>query len=351
MTRFDRDAPANMGAAGVLDPRDPGWERFVATHPDALPFHEPAWAEMLAECYGFRPFVLTISDPGGEIQGGIPIMELRDPLRGRRWTALPFTDRCPPLLASAESDEPLAAVLRSAAADAGIARLQVRSPLSGFESTTVATTHELDLSPGPDALEGGFSSAARRGTRKARREGVVVHRARFEEELTSVYYGLHLQTRRRLGVPVQPRRFFRQLWRQMLEPGLGHLLLATANDVPIAGAVFLHAGRTVVYKFGASDARAWGLRPNNLLFTHAIRWSADAGYAKFDFGRSGFADHGLRSFKTGWGAVERRLVYSALRDGHAGVGDNAPRLLGEVIRHSPAAVCRAIGETLYRYAA
>jgi CelD/BcsL family acetyltransferase involved in cellulose biosynthesis len=278
-------------------------------------------------------------------------MELHDPVRGRRWTALPFTDRCPPLLATADADEPLAAALRRAAAEASIARVQVRAPMAGLQPATVATAHELDLSPGPDALERAFSSAARRNARKALREGVVVHRARFEEELTGAYYGLHLRTRRRLGVPVQPRRFFRTLWRRMLEPGTGHLLIASANDVPIAGAVFLHAGRTVVYKYGASDERAWGLRPNNLLFAHAIRWSADAGYATLDFGRSDFGDRGLRSFKTGWGAVERRLVYSALQHGDAGAGGAAPRLLAEVIRRSPAGVCRVVGETLYRYAA
>jgi CelD/BcsL family acetyltransferase involved in cellulose biosynthesis len=337
--------------AALSDPRAGGWASFAASHPDALPFHLPAWSDTLHAAYGFKPFVVTVADARGDVLAGLPLMELRDPVRGRRWSALPFTDRCPPLLGEPGAEARLAAALRAAAAEAGCARLEVRAELADLPAAAVATMQELDLEPGPDALERGFSSAARRNTRKARREGVVVRRAESEEDLTETYYALHLQTRHRLGVPVQPKRFFRALWRHMLEPGHGHLLLAFADDVPIAGAVFLYAGRTVVYKYGASDVSGWRLRPNNVLFTEAIRWSADAGYRRFDFGRSDFVDEGLRAFKKGWGADERSLVYSSVREGAVSAPDGGGKLLGEVIRRSPPGVCRALGETLYRYAA
>jgi CelD/BcsL family acetyltransferase involved in cellulose biosynthesis len=334
----------------LLGAADPAWARFVAGRGDALPFHQPAWSCALGAAYGFRALVLAAAGEDGELRGGIPLMELRDPVRGRRWSALPFTDRCPPL-ADAGVVAPLAAALRTAAADEGVARMEVRAPLEGLRAAEVATMQELDLSPGADALERGRSSATRRNVRKARREGVAVRVAETEDDLIRTYYALHLETRRRLGVPVQPRRFFRALWRHMLAPGHGRLLLASLGGEDVAGIVLLHAGRTVVYKYGASAAAAWPARPNNALFDAAIRWSAEAGYERFDFGRSDFADAGLRSFKTGWGAVETPLVYSSLREGDAAGGDGGPRLLGEVIRRSPPGVCRAIGETLYRYAA
>jgi CelD/BcsL family acetyltransferase involved in cellulose biosynthesis len=338
------------GCAALIAAGDPAWRAFVAGHPDALPFHEPAWSEALSAAYGFRGLVMTLADADGELLGGIPLMEVRDPVRGRRWTALPFTDRCPPLIDDGLVPA-LAGALRTAAADEGIARLEVRAALHGLRAAEVATMQELDLSPGPEALERGFTSATRRNVRKARREGVTVRRAEAEEDLTRTYYGLHLQTRRRLGVPVQPRRFFRAVWEHVLAPGHGHLLLATLDGVDVAGIVLLHAGRTVVYKYGASDVAAWRARPNNVLFAEAIRWSAEAGYVRFDFGRSDFADEGLRAFKRGWGAAELPLVYSSLREGEVAGGDGGGRLLGEVIRRSPPGVCRAIGETLYRYAA
>jgi CelD/BcsL family acetyltransferase involved in cellulose biosynthesis len=338
-------------AAALLDAHDHGWQTFAEAHPDRLPAHGAAWLDTLAEAYGFRPFVLAVAAVGGPVEAGIPVLDVRDRVRGRRGIALPFTDRCPPLVTSAGAAVHLAEALARAAADARVRRVEVRGPMGGWVPSTVATMHDLDLSGGWEAVECRFGSLARRNVRKARREGVVVHRATTARELTDVYYRLHLRTRRRLGVPVQPRRFFRALWRHMLEPGLGELLLASAQGVPIAGAVFLRAGRTVIYKYGASDERAWRLRPNNLLMAEAIRRGADGGYGTFDFGRSDFADVGLRSFKLGWGATERPLVYSRL-DGHqSSRPGSAGRLLGGVIRRSPSGVCRMIGEGLYRYAA
>jgi CelD/BcsL family acetyltransferase involved in cellulose biosynthesis len=128
-------------------------------------------------------------------------------------------------------------------------------------------------------------------------------------------------------------------------------LLASADGAPIAGAVFLRSGPTAMYKYGASDERAWRLRPNNLILAEAIRRAAEDGCSRFDFGRSDFADAGLRAFKLGWGATERPLVYSSLGGGVASTGARGRGLLRRVIRRSPSAVCCIIGECLYRYAA
>lgn len=342
-------------SAAVLDAADPRWARFVAARPDALPYHHPSWSATLAACYGFRPFVVAVLGAAGEIEAGLPVMEVVHRPRGRaRWIALPFTDRCPALAVDAAAEEALAAALREAAAAAGAATVQVRAPLPGLTAAPTAVQHILDLAPGPEALERGFSSAARRGMRKARREGVEIRVAAAEADLTDVYYRLHLQTRRRLGVPVQPRRFFRLLWEHVLAPGHGRLLLAVAGGAPVAGAVFLEAGPSVIYKYGASDAAAWGLRPNNLLFAEAIAAAARREFAAFDFGRSDLADAGLRAFKSGWGAEERPLVYAGTRGAEpasASAPGAAEQALARIIRRSPRAVCRGLGEALYRYAA
>ncbi|HEX6654942.1 MAG TPA: GNAT family N-acetyltransferase, partial [Candidatus Limnocylindria bacterium] len=110
---------------------------------------------------------------------------------------------------------------------------------------------------------------------------------------------------------------------------------------------------TVVYKFGASDAGAWSLRPNHLLFWDAIRSACEEGYATFDFGRTDAGQDSLAAFKRSWGATEEPLVYSALgRVAPAGTSRGmATRLLATVIRHSPSFVCRATGELLYRFVA
>ena len=121
----------------------------------------------------------------------------------------------------------------------------------------------------------------------------------------------------------------------------------------MAAAFFLAGNGTVIYKFGASDDAAWKLRPNHLLFWHAIRAACEEGYDTFDFGRTDAGHDSLAAFKRSWGAREEALTYSALGQqsssdpGHGTAG----RLLGGLIRHSPPFVCRAAGELLYRFVA
>ncbi len=153
---------------------------------------------------------------------------------------------------------------------------------------------------------------------------------------------------------MQPRRFFRLLWDNAIATGLGSVLIVEAGAQPIAAAVFLTWNETVIYKFGASDESSWSLRPNHLLIWHAIRTACEQGCRWFDFGRTDIGQEGLRNFKLSWGAVEEPLFYGML----GGTPEPAPsaegmatRVLGPVIRHGPLLLCRAVGETLYRYVA
>ncbi|MGH2824477.1 MAG: GNAT family N-acetyltransferase, partial [Thermoleophilaceae bacterium] len=164
------------------------------------------------------------------------------------------------------------------------------------------------------------------------------------------FYRLHVATRGRLGVPTQPRRFVLGLERLFGE-GLGFVLLVRREGRPIAAAVFLAHRDVLTYKYGASDARFLGIRPNNLLFMEAIRWGCEHGFRSLDFGRTHWGQEGLRRFKLAWGAEERELRYRLLGGpGPAGLSQRGERLLGAVIRRGPPVVGRAIGEVLYRHA-
>jgi CelD/BcsL family acetyltransferase involved in cellulose biosynthesis len=315
------------------------WLEYVESRPDALPFHHPAWMAVLAETYGYRPFVLRLADGGG-----LPMMEVR----GRRWVSLPFTDYCPPL---GLSDVPVATLLDETRRRAGVSRVELHAEADGAFERADAVRHVLALQSDPAAVLRTFHrSQVQRNIKRAARSGVVVRRGRSSADLTDVFYRLHLGTRRRLGVPVQPRRFFARLWERMIEPGLGSVLIAEADGAAVAAAVMLEYGDTVVYKFGASDASAWSLRPNHAIFWEAIRAGCEAGRRWFDFGRSDLDDAGLRQFKGWWGSEEIPLVYATVAD-RPPPARRSGKALAPVIRHSPRWVGRALGELLYKHAA
>jgi CelD/BcsL family acetyltransferase involved in cellulose biosynthesis len=344
-------------SATTLDLADPRWRAFVEASDAATPFHHPDWANLVADCYRFKAFVVATAEPSGTITAGLPVVEVRQPLRGSRWVSLPFTDHVPPLLAPGDDGPGLAAALAGAVRAAGVREAEIRGDLPGAAPTGwPALRHVLELDPDPQAVYAGFHpSQVKRSIKKGEREGLTVRTGSRQEDLTEVFYGLHLRTRRRQGVPIQPKRFFRLLWDRIIARGMGSVLVVdTPAGDPIAAAVFVEWNRTVVYKFGASDESAWSLRPNHLLFWHAIRTACERGDRWFDFGRTD-ADHdGLSAFKRSWGAREEPLVYHAVGGG-AGrsgpPGGRASRALAAVIRRTPPVVCQATGELLYRFAA
>jgi CelD/BcsL family acetyltransferase involved in cellulose biosynthesis len=344
-----------MSGLTVLELSDPRWGKFVAEHPAATPFHHPDWASLVANCYGFRAFAVATSDAAGEIRAGLPVIEVRH-LRGEpKWVSLPFTDYCPPLLSAPEGEEDLACAMRRASEEAGIRRVEVRALLAGAAPCSpTAFRHGIAIERDPASVFAGFPSGMRSKIRQAERRGVTVRPAEGPEDLVEVFYRLHLRNRRRLGVPVQPRRFFRMLWESMISAGLGLVLIAEASAQPVAAAVVLAWNGTMIGKFIASDEDAWSLRPNNLIVWHCVKAACERDCRWFDFGRTDAGNEGLRAYKRSWGAVEEPLVYGTLgvspepapaRKGMAG------QLLASAIRHGPLILCRATGEALYRYAA
>jgi CelD/BcsL family acetyltransferase involved in cellulose biosynthesis len=345
-------ARSEPAAATRLSLDDPRWAAFVQAHPAALGYHNPAWAEVVASTYRFDAFVLATL-AGDTITAGIPVVDVRV-LRRRRWVALPFTDTCPPLLGPGSDGESFTRALESARLLAGCPLL-VRAPISGrVDQAAEAVTHTLALSDDADRVQAGFHHSQRRNIKRAAKEGVEVRRAAEPSDLSHTFYALHSATRHRLGVPVQPRRFFEAQWRGLVAPGHARLLLAYREGNAIAGMLLLQGNGTVTYKYGASDAAALDVRPNHALFAQAIRDACVEGNHTFDFGRTDFEDEGLRVFKTNWGALETPLVYSALGAAPArkrAAPDDSPGLRRTVLRRAPAWVGRAAGELLYRYAA
>jgi len=351
--------PTALTVTGGDDSR---WRRFLASRPDATVFHHPAWSRVLSESYGYRPLVLAQSDQERTIVGGLPLLELPRSLRGRRFSSLPFTDYCPPLAGESPGGglENLTASLLAWQRAARVREVAVHGGLPagpGIEVATRGVRHVLQLDGSAGELEGRMKGTqVLRAIKKARRAGLQATLGRSHDEVRA-FYRLHVLTRRRQGVPVQPWRFLDLIWKHVIDQGLGFVVLASLDRQPVAGALYLAWNRNLIYKFGASDPRFWEQRPNNLVMWTAIEWACDQGYRTLDFGRTDLDNQGLRDFKSRWGATELPLAYSylgaashpsaAVAARHARLRKLAVDAAGRVIRRSPAIVCRATGALLY----
>ncbi|HWH96180.1 MAG TPA: GNAT family N-acetyltransferase [Baekduia sp.] len=337
----------------ILHPlADSRWLAFVQTVPGATIFHHPAWLELVHARYGYPIAACCVLDARGSIAAGAPVALVRSPLSGRRLVAFPFSDACPPLGAPHDLVA-LGAALDDLRQGMGLS-LELRGPLPaapGAREGARYFRHVVPLAADVGDVERRFRrSSVLRGLRRARREGLVAQR-RSDRDALDAFFRLHLATRSRLGAPTQPRGFIRALERLFAQE-LGFVLLVARGAEVAAAAVFLHHAGTLTYKYGASDAGALPLRPNNLLFWEAIRWGCERGMQRLDLGRTDLGQESLRAFKLAWGGEEEQLVYTHLGTDAPRAADRgvAGRALAAGLRHAPPLASRLVGEALYRHA-
>ena len=295
----------------ILDPvHQPGWDHLVALHPDASCFHTSAWAKVLHQSYGHRPFYLQFSC-GGRLAALVPLMEVRSPFTGSRGVCLPFSDTCEPLIFNPETTALVTDQLIRFAGERRWRYLEIRGRKSLQLSASPAAKfygHTLDLCSPAEELITHFDGSVRRAIRKAERSGVSALIVRNRQAIGD-FYRLHVQTRRRHGLPPQPISFFVNIYEHIIKPGRGFIVLAERESRPIAAAIFFSFGKNALYKYGASDKRFQELRANNLVMWQGIQFLARNGAEKLHFGRTEQENEGLRRFKLSWNTQEKTIDY------------------------------------------
>ena len=273
--------------------------------------------------------------------------------------SLPFSDHCDFLVDTPASVPALLATLAQVCEKQKQAYVEIRPlcPPDGvqpFFSPTVAYCfHALNLDPSLETLFSNFhKDSTQRKIKRAEREGLTEQVGR--ESILEEFYRLQLLTRRRHGVPPQPRSWFRNMidcFGEALQ-----IRLAFKGDRSIAGILTLRHKNSLVYKYGCSDAGFNKLGGTHLLFWRAIQEAKELGLHQFDLGRSDLDNAGLITFKDRWGATRSLLDY--LR--HAGSGrlpiarkqasaDWKSRLAKQVFTHAPNGFLSLAANFLYKH--
>ena len=286
------------------------WDDIIASQVDSSIFHHSAWARVLMETYRHQPFYLKISVQGAEA-ALVPLMEVKSHLTGNRGVSLPFSDFAGPLWTDANRSREIYSALFELAIVRKWKHLEIRGGLTPPEEGIPFQNydnHFLDLQEGADSVYRNVDPSVRRAIRKCDSSGLKVTVERSLKAMDE-FYILHGHTRRRHGLPPQPRKFFQSIARHLVERNFGIVVIARFEGIPVAGAVFLHFGRRAIYKFGASDKEHWPMRPNHGVMWAGIQELIKMGCDQLQFGRTSTADEGLARFKLSWGSMNSSLYY------------------------------------------
>jgi CelD/BcsL family acetyltransferase involved in cellulose biosynthesis len=334
---------------------DRRWPTLVGEHPLASVFHTRDWLEALRRTYGYAPVAYTTSPPTDRLSNAVVLCEIRSWLTGRRLVSLPFADHCQPLIEDPAAQAAITAHLRRAVDSGAWKYAEIRALTSNLPhplSTVPASRfcfHSLDLRPALDVLfQRCHKDSIQRKIRRAEREALSFKTGTSEVHLRS-FYSLLLQTRRRHQVPPQPLEWFRHLLGCLGDRF--RICLASKDGRPVAGIVLLRHLDTLVYKYGASDARFHSLGSMPFLFWNAMREARATGIRRLDLGRSDSDNSGLITFKDRLGANRSTLTYvryPAPPNVQAGPSPRA-RMAKRVFARMPDRLLVVTGRLLYRH--
>ena len=344
-----------------LDPlQDSRWATFVDMHPSSTVFHAVAWLEALRRTYGYQPIVYTTSPPGGSLDNGLVLCRVASWITGQRLISLPFSDHCDPLWNNAGDENVFVSALEQALHREKLRYIEIRPtrPLSTtaspFRTTQSYCFHRVDLRPDLITLYGNcHKSSTQRKIVRAEREGLIYQAGR-SEELLEAFWCLLLLTRRRHGIPPQPKSWFGNLidcFGDALQ-----IRVAFKAKQPVASILTLRHKDALVYKYGCSDIRFNNLGGTHLLFWRSIQEAKAAGLQVFDLGRSECGNSGLITFKDRWGSARSTLTYTRLSlsppsDMFGPATKWAGRIARGVVPYLPHRILGMIGSVLYRHVA
>lgn len=345
-----------------LDPlRDLRWDNFVKTNSAATVFHALPWLEALRRTYGYSPVVYTTTPSGLPLRNGIVLCLIDSLVTGRRLVSLPFSDHCQPLAQTNGDLQALMTSLAEVLQESDYRYIEIRpvfSPevtCSPWEPIAEYFHHQVELAADLNVLYQKFhKSSIQRKIQRALRERLT-YRDDSAKSLLESFYRLILITRRRHGLPPQPREWFSNLidcFGESLK-----IRLTLKGNKPIAGMLTLQFKDALVYKYGGSDntVHLRNLGGMHLLYWRSIEQAKHEGLHLFDLGRTDIQQVGLTTFKRRWGAVQSKLTYwrysKSGKSTH--IFDPASnwkmRLARVVFEHAPTCSLPTLGSLLYKH--
>lgn len=335
-----------------VDPTQiPQWNQWVAQQEESTIFHTSNWAHVLSESYGYVPTYLVCNNKGIH-QAIFPMMEVHSFLTGRRGVSLPFSDFCQPLIRPEISLIDIFDKVKNEGTSRKWQSIMLRDVPHWTEEPFKVIEyldHTIDLSQSSDALFSSLRTNYRRKIKKAKKNDIEI---KFERsiEATKAYYKLHCLTRKKHKLPPQPFRFFKKIHEHILSKELGFIILAYHNGEAIAGAVYMHFGKHVIYKYGGSNSTYDNLNGNYLVQWSGIEWAANNGFDCLSLGRTDPENKGLIQYKNGWASSSRPLAYYKFDLGQEEFTNSKGKLLHyatHLFKRMPLPVLKMAGSFLY----
>jgi len=327
---------------------------------DGVIFNRTAWAEVVAQCYGF-------SDCSASVGGGsLPLFHTRSPLLGDKIVSAVYNSYASPLYRDASACFALVERAIELAHRREVAFLELKCLFPLPDEVVAAcglirrdryTATFVPLA-GAAACQARYSANFRRHLRRTARgmrtAGARIERSASLRDLERFYDVLVRRYRDKHRMIPQPWQLFELILQRFLAGGDGDLWLVRMPNGDIATAILcLRAGNVVTACFGASAERYRALSVDAVLKDTMMQRYAGEGARIFDLGVTSLAQESVLFSKSRFGGVTARIpvYYFLVRAERVSEIDYATAYAWarRAFRHVPLALVRRLSPVIVPY--
>jgi len=350
----------------IIDPlQNKNWDTFIEGHPCGWLHHLSDWKKVLEEIFPHLTghyVALMDNEKNQSIQAALPLFLVKSRFWRNKFVSIPFTTICDPLVSNSEEMKVLFDKALELSRDFNVQDIEIRTfntykylNNSAGECNRSYVQQYIKLDKTPDELWNTFhKKTIRRKIKKALKSDLKLAIADNEDDLR-VFYHLYLRTRKRLGLPVHPYRFFKALWQTFHSKDQLSLHLADYNGKIIAGIIFFKYKKRVSMEFVGSDKNYNNLCPDHFLYWHMIKSAFEEGIEIVDLGRTSINNQGLMEFKSRWGTEIQEMpiyYYPKISDMDIKPPESTRtyELIRKINRNSPHFLYHFVSRFYYRHA-
>lgn len=339
---------ASLRVRAIQTGEDARWDSFVVGCPEATFFHRAGWRHAVEQGLGHRTHFL-LAERGGQIEGVLPLAEVRSRLFGHGLISLPGCVYGGVAAVSAEARRALTQHACRLAEQLGVDALEMRNlqPREPeWPRKDLYVTFRKEISPDHEENLKAIPRKQRAMVRKGIKAGLE---GRLVKDVGS-FLPVYAESVRNLGTPVFPRHWFQVLSQVFSEDC--ELSVISYQGKDIAAVMSFYFRNEVLPYYGGSRPQARRVQGNDYMYWDLMCRAADRGAEIFDYGRSKQGT-GSYSFKKNWGFAPRPLFYEyhlVKADRMPDVNPNNPRYryFIEAWRRLPLPIANAVGPLLAR---
>jgi FemAB-related protein (PEP-CTERM system-associated) len=309
--------PDPLIVESLTDDSAAAWDEFVLKNSTGSFFHLTSWMKVIQDtCYIY-------SRHGGRITGIFPLFRVKNWITGDRLISTPFAVSGGICAEDDQSEDALLHYAQQFARKEALDYLELRSErgklYSDFHPNCLYATFTKDLSSDAEVNFKRMPSDTRYMIRRATKAGL---RAQHGLDQMNIFFRLFSMNMHHHGTPMFPRSLFRNI-EKYVKPEKLDVLVIYLGDEPISAVLSFFHKETVFPYYAGLGPKANKLAANNFMYWELMKYAAECGYRRFDFGRSKKGT-GAFAFKSQWNMQIEELNYQVYLIRQKEPPDNSP---------------------------